>query len=110
MENQTEIAQLHQEIDSVMKEIHDFDAKIEERNTQRLLLVEQLRDLLPKDQFERFEQIINKTVEAVKPVPDSSYLSPLEIDESNPLESLRKLRCQIAQEVCTVMGVDTPKS
>lgn len=102
-----DLQQLRAEVDQVMQSIREFDEKIEERNTQRLLLIEQLRDLLPKDQFERFEKIINKTVEAVRPAPDPQFLPPLEIDEQNPLESLRKIRCQIAQEVCAVMGVST---
>jgi hypothetical protein len=104
-----DLQQLRAEIDQVMQGIAEFDAKIEERNQQRLVLVEQLRDLLPKEQFERFEKIINKTVDAVRPAPDPKYLPPLEIDEQNPLESLRKIRCQIAQEVCAVMGVDPPR-
>ena len=107
MESQTvDLTQLKAEVDDVMRQVHEFDKKIEERNTERLVLVQQLQELLPKEQFERFEAIINKTVEAVKPAPDPSLLPPLEIDESNPLESLRKIRCQIAQEVCTVMGVN----
>ncbi|OHT05328.1 hypothetical protein TRFO_26961 [Tritrichomonas foetus] len=103
-----DLQQLRQEVDKVMQSVREFDEQIEERNQQRLLLIEQLRDLLPPEQFERFEKIINKTVEAVRPAPDPSYLPPLEIDEQNPLESLRKIRCQIAQEVCSVMGVEPP--
>ena len=102
-----DLQQLRAEVDQVMQSIREFDEKIEERNTQRLMLIEQLRDLLPKDQFERFEKIITKTVEAVRPAPDPQFLPPLEIDEQNPLESLRRIRCQIAQEVCQVMGVPT---
>lgn len=102
-----DLQQLRAEVDQVMQSIREFDEKIEERNTQRLMLIEQLRDLLPKEQFERFEKIITKTVEAVRPAPDPQFLPPLEIDEQNPLESLRKIRCQIAQEVCQVMGVPT---
>ncbi|EAY12179.1 hypothetical protein TVAG_003850 [Trichomonas vaginalis G3] len=105
---QQELDQLKAEIDSVMKSIHEFDEQIEERNSKRLLLIENLRGLLPDDQFQRFSDIINKTVEAVRPAPEPSTLPPLEIDEENPLESLRKIRLQIAKEVCEVMGVEAP--
>ena len=106
--SQVELQQLKAEVDAVMKSIREFDEQIEERNTKRLLLVEQLRDLLPPDQFSKFESIITKTVEAVRPAPDPSCIPPLQIDEQNPLDSLRKIRCQIAQEVCQVMGVESP--
>ena len=96
-----DLQQLRAEVDKVMQSVHEFDEQIEKRNEERLMLVEQLRDLLPQEQFERFEKIINKTVEAVRPAPDPSYLPPLEIDEQNPLESLRRIRCQ-------VMGVEPP--
>jgi hypothetical protein len=45
----------------------------------------------------------------VKPSPDPQLLPPLEIDPQHPLESLRKIRSQIAQEVCAVMGVEPVK-
>ena len=106
---QQELDQLRAEVDSVLQSIHEFDQQIEERNTKRLLLIENLRGLLPEDQFNRFEEIITKTIDAVKPAPEPTSLPPLEVDESNPLESLRKIRCQIAQEVCEVMGVEAPK-
>ena len=101
-----DIQSLRAEVDKVMQSVREFDAKIDERNQQRLLLLEQLKDLLPKENYERFETIIHKTVEAVRPAPDPSLIPPLQIDENNPLESLRKIRSQIAQEVCQVMGVD----
>lgn len=106
---QTELNQLRAEVDQVMKSIREFDEQIEERNQKRLYLIEQLRELLPKEQFERFETIINKTVHAVRPAPEPSTIPPLDIDSENPLESLRKIRCQIAQEVCEVMGVEAPR-
>jgi hypothetical protein len=104
-----DLQQLRNEVAQVMQSIREFDAKIEERNRDRLALIEELRPLLPPDQFKRFETILTKTVEAVRPAPDPQHLPPLEIDEQNPLESLRKIRCQIAQEVCAVMGVEPPK-
>jgi hypothetical protein len=104
-----DLQQLRAEVTQVMQSIKEFDEKIEQRNRDRLALIEELRQLLPPDQFKRFEAILTKTVEAVKPAPDPRYLPPLEIDEQNPLESLRKIRCQIAQEVCTVMGIDPPR-
>ncbi|KAH0793022.1 hypothetical protein GPJ56_003073 [Histomonas meleagridis] len=103
-----DIQQLRAEVDKVMQSVREFDEQIDERNTQRLLLIQQLKELLPEDQFQKFEKIITQTIEAVKPAPDPSTLPPLEIDEQNPLESLRKIRCQIAQEVCQVMGVEPP--
>ena len=106
---QQELNQLKSEVDAVMESIHQFDEQIEERNTKRLMLIESLKELLPQEQFERFEEIINKTIEAVKPAPEPSTLPPLQIDEENPLESLRKIRCHIAREVCTVMGVESPQ-
>ena len=105
---QNELDQLRAEVDSVMKSIREFDEQIEQRNTNRLLLIENLRGLLPDDQFQRFSEIINKTIESVRPAPEPAQLPPLEIDEENPLESLRKIRVQIAQEVCEVMGVEAP--
>jgi hypothetical protein len=96
-----DLQQLRAEVAQVMESIKEFDEKIEERNRERLRLIEELQSLLPPEQF--------KTIDAVKPAPDPKYLPPLEIDEQHPLESLRKIRCQIAQEVCTVMGVDPPK-
>ena len=57
---------------------------------------------------QRFSEIINKTIETARPAPEPAQLPPLEIDEENPLESLRKIRCEIAQEVCEVMGVESP--
>jgi hypothetical protein len=104
-----DLQQLRAEVAQVLDSIKEFDEKIEERNRERLQLIEELRGLLPPDQFKRFEAILLKTVEAVKPAPDPRYLPPLEIDEQHPLDSLRKIRCQIAQEVCTVMGVEPPK-
>lgn len=104
-----DIAQLRAEVDAVMRSVREFDAQIDERNTQRLMLIEKLRELLPPEQYTRFEDIIMKTIDAVKPAPDPAYIPPLQIDEQNPLESLRKIRVQIAQEVCQVMGVETPK-
>jgi hypothetical protein len=41
------------------------------------------------DQLKRFEAILKQTMDAVPPVPDS--FPPLEIDEQNPLESLRRI-------------------
>ena len=99
---------LHAQVTSVLNEVHEFDEKIEERNQKRLLLIQQLSDLLPEDQFHRFETILNGTVEAVKPSPDPATIPPIVIDEQNPLESLRNIRTQIAQEVCQVMGVEAP--
>lgn len=104
----TDLQQLRAEVDSVMQSIKEFDEQSAQRNEDRLRLIEQLRELLPPEQFERFEKIINKTIEAVRPAPDPSLLPPLQIDEQNPLESLRRIRCQIAQEVCQVMGVEAP--
>jgi hypothetical protein len=104
-----DLQQLRAEVAQVMNSIKEFDEKIEERNRERLRLIEELRGLLPEDQFKRFETILTKTIEAVKPAPDPRYLPPLEIDEQHPLESLRRIRCQIAQEVCTVMGVEPPR-
>ena len=102
------LTDLHAEIDAVMNKVHEFDEKIEERNQKRLLLIQQLSDLLPEDQFHRFETIINGTVEAVKPSPDPAAMKPIVIDDEKPLESLRQIRTQIAQEVCAVMGVEAP--
>ena len=107
-EQPVDFSDLHAQIESVMNEVHEFDEKIEERNQKRLLLIQQLHDLLPQEQCDRFEAILNGTVEAVKPSPDPSTVPPVVIDEENPLESLRKIRCQIAQEVCNVMGVEAP--
>jgi hypothetical protein len=102
-----DLQKLRAEVDEVMQSIREFDSQIEERNRQRLILIQELEGLLPAEQFKRFETILKKTIDAVRPVPDS--FPPLEIDEQNPLESLRRIRCQIAQEVCTVMGVEAPK-
>ena len=106
---QSELSAVRSEVEAVLQSVHEFDEQIEERNTKRLLLIENLRELLPEDQFNRFKDIIDKTIEAVKTSPDESTIPPLTVDESNPLESLRKIRCQIAQEVCEVMGVDSPQ-
>ena len=105
---QNELDQLRADVDSVMRSIREFDQQIDERNTNRHLLIENLRGLLPDDQFQRFSEIINKTMETPRDVPEPAQLPPLEIDEENPLESLRKIRVQIAQEVCEVMGVEAP--
>ena len=102
------LTSLRAEVEQCMQEVHEFDERIEERNQKRLLLIQQLSDLLPEEQFHRFEEILNKTVEAVKPSPDPATLPPVTIDDENPLDSLRKIRCQIAQEVCAVMGVEAP--
>jgi hypothetical protein len=102
-----DLQKLRAEVDDVMRSIREFDSQIEERNRQRLVLIQELEGLLPPEQFKRFESILKKTIDAVRPVPDS--FPPLEIDEQNPLESLRRIRCQIAQEVCTVMGVEPPR-
>jgi hypothetical protein len=104
-----DLQQLRAEVAQVLGSIKEFDEKIEERNRERLRLIEELRGLLPPEQFQRFEAILTKTIEAVKPSPDPRYLPPLEIDEQHPLESLRKIRSQIAQEVCAVMGVEPVK-
>jgi hypothetical protein len=104
-----DLQQLRAEVSQVLDSIKEFDETIEERNRERLRLIEELRGLLPPDQFKRFEAILTKTIEAVKPAPDPKYLPPLDIDPEHPLESLRRIRCQIAQEVCTVMGVEPPK-
>jgi hypothetical protein len=109
MSQRPDLQQLRAEVSQVMDSIKEFDEKIEERNRERLQLIEELRGLLPAEQFKRFEAIIVKTIDAVKPAPDPRYLPPLEIDEQHPLESLRKIRCQIAQEVCAVMGVEPVK-
>jgi hypothetical protein len=109
MSQRPDLQQLRAEVSQVMDSIKEFDEKIEERNRERLRLIEELRGLLPPEQFKRFETIITKTIDAVKPAPDPRYLPPLEIDEQHPLESLRKIRCQIAQEVCAVMGVEPVK-
>ena len=99
---------IHTQVESVLQEVREFDEKIEERNQKRLLLIQQLGDLLPEEQFHRFEAILNSTVEAVKPSPDPATIPPVVIDEQNPLESLRDIRTRIAQEVCQVMGVPAP--
>ena len=102
------LTDIHAQIESVLNEVRDFDEKIEERNQKRLLLIQQLGDLLPEEQFHRFEAILNSTVEAVKPSPDPATIPPVVIDEQNPLESLRNIRTKIAKEVCEVMGVEAP--
>ena len=103
-----DLQQLRSEIDQVMRSVREFDEQIEKRNEERWMLVEQLRDYLPQEQFERFEKVIEKICESVTPSPDPSELPPLQIDEQNPLESLRNIRCQIAQDVCQTMGVEPP--
>ncbi|EAY11528.1 hypothetical protein TVAG_006030 [Trichomonas vaginalis G3] len=103
-----DLQNLRAEVEKVMQSVHEFDEKIEKRNENRLQLIQKLSDLLPKEQFERFEAILNKTVDAVRPAPDPATIPPLQIDEENPLESLRKIRLQIAQEICAVMGVEAP--
>ena len=103
-----DLQNLRAELDRCMQEVQAFDERIEERNQKRLILIQELSDLLPPEQFQRFEEILNKTVEAVKPSPDPATLHPIQIDESNPLESLRQVRSKIAQEVCEVMGVEAP--
>jgi hypothetical protein len=72
-------------------------------------LIEKLRELLPPEQFKRFEEVLTKAIDVAKPSPDSYYPPQLDIDEQHPLESLRKIRTQIAQEVCAVMGVEPVK-
>ena len=103
-----ELQSLREEVNKCMKEVHEFGEKIDERNQKRIQLIQELSELLPPEQFKRFEDILKKTNEAVQPLPDPGNLKPIPIDEENPLESLRKVRCQIAQEVCTVMGVEAP--
>ena len=103
-----ELQSLRAEVEQCMQEVKEFDERIEQRNQKRLLLIQELNDLLPADQYQRFETILNKTVEAIKASPDPSTLPPVTIDDENPLESLRNIRTQIAQEVCDVMGVEAP--
>ena len=110
-ENQVEnqdLQNLRAEVERCMQEVHEFDDRIEERNQKRLILIQELSEMLPEDQYKRFENILNKTVEAVKTSPDPSTLPDVTIDQSNPLDSLRKIRTQIAQQVCSVMGVEAP--
>lgn len=102
-----DIQELRNEVEKVMESVREYDQQIDERNQQRLVLIEQLRDLLPQEQFEKFEKIITQTIEAVQPAPDPSEIPQIEIDENRPLESLRQIRCQIAKEVCKVMDVDS---
>ena len=104
-----ELQSLREEVDRCMQEVQAFDHRIEERNQKRLLLIQELNDLLPEEQHHRFEEILNKTVESVKISPDPSTLPPVDFDQENPLESLRKIRTQIAQEVCSVMGIEAPE-
>jgi hypothetical protein len=101
--------QLRAEVVEVTEEIREFDARIEERARDRLRLIEKLDGLLPADQFENFKAVLTMSVEALKQKPDAEYLPDIEADEEDPIETLRKIRYQIAQEVCTVMGVETPK-
>ena len=108
-QTQGNVSSIRAEVESVLESVHQFDEQIEERNTKRLLLIENLRELLPEEQFNRFKDIIDKTIEAVKPSPEPTTIPPITIDEQNPLESLRKIRCQIAQQVCEVMGVEAPQ-
>ena len=107
VENQ-DLENLRAEFDRCMQEVHSFDDRIEERNQKRLILIQELSDMLPEDQYKRFEDILNKTVEAVKTSPDPSSIPDVTIDQANPLESLRKIRTTIAQQVCSVMGVEAP--
>ena len=108
MANKLNINSIKQDAENLMKSIHQFDDEMEKKNQELLLLVEQLRDVIPQEQIERVESIVKSTIENVKPAPDFSDFPPIEVDERNPLESLRKIRIDISQELCRVMDVEPP--
>ena len=101
-----EFSVLRKEVENCLKEALEFDERMDERNRKRLELIDSLKDLLPASQFETFETIMNETVDAVRRTPNPGSVPPIDIDENNPLESLRQIRGHIAREVCKVMGVD----
>lgn len=103
MEN-PDLDALRVEVDGIINEMNQLDTKVDERNQKRIELIEELKDLLPEEEFQHIEQIMKKTIEAVRPAKLPLSLPPIYIDEENPLESLRKVRCEIAKEVCDIMG------
>lgn len=104
----SDIRALREEVESCINSVRHFDDRIEERNRHRLELIEHLRDFLPEEDFKRFEHIITKTIDSFSFAPEHEVIQPITIDDENPVESIRRIRNEIAKEVCNVMGVSAP--
>jgi hypothetical protein len=94
---------LRAEAEATIKAIQEFDAQIAERNRARLRLLDTVREILTAEQFSDLENALTKSAGLSEaPVP-RDISTEIEFDEGDALNSLRKIRCQIAQEVCAVM-------
>jgi hypothetical protein len=91
---------LRAEAEATISAIKDFDAKIAERNQASLKLIDSMRGLLPAEQFVDFE---NALVNATKSTVLKDGSEDIDFDEGDVLNWLRRIRCEIANEVCSMM-------
>lgn len=88
------IDEIRKDSNEVLKIIYDYEKERTERNAKKNLLVEQLRDLLPEDQFKHFQKYINSIPER-ESLPKTKKQNNFQVDENNPIESLREIRSNI---------------
>ncbi|EAY06417.1 hypothetical protein TVAG_403740 [Trichomonas vaginalis G3] len=93
-----ELQDLKEESANLINSIREFGTKYQERNHSRQILIEDLRELLPEDQFQRFSALLNDTFEESTDFPQESKLE-IDIDPEDPLTSLRQAREQIMQQL-----------
>lgn len=83
---------------NVINSINEYAQKYQERNTSRQILIEDLRELLPDDQFQRFNTLLNETLEEGQPIEEPTPYN-VEIDPEDPLTSLRQARDAIMEQI-----------
>ena len=98
-----EIDILSDDVYRLIRESDQLSSQINQRNQERLLVLRNLKGAIPDDQYEAFEESLNKAIQEGNN-PPKIELEPIQVDEKNPLEGLRKRRLLLIEEfskVCT---------
>lgn len=99
-----ELGQIQDDVNKLIQETFSINQTIAKRNQERLQILKEFTNVLTQEQYNRFAESLNKNYQIQQQLYDDlQSIPPIEIDENNPLDSLKMARARLAKDVCDIM-------
>ncbi|OHT12902.1 hypothetical protein TRFO_17049 [Tritrichomonas foetus] len=99
-----EMVDIGDKVNKVLQATFEVNSTISQRNQERLLELNEIKDYLPAESYQKCVDALNAAIEKDQQLYNLPPPSRIEFDEANPLDTLRRIRVKLAGDVSNIMS------